>query len=447
MTAQQDSLDGLTQVYNRAGWLKAAKKAIQPNSQNKSLLFIDLDRFKFVNDSLGHDAGDELLIQVAKIIKDQVHWPEDLVGRMGGDEFVILLQHSESVAQVDSLASEIIRLVSQPISLQNAEVEIGASIGVSQYPQDSSDLTQLLKYADLAMYRAKHSGRNQTVVFQQQMIKKIEYRRQVQSELRKALKDETLELKYQPIFDQQSEQPFAVDVSISTESNPKLYTLEQEELFSIADESQVSIQLSEWLVEQSLASLSNMEECELELSIVVPIRPNHFHQKSFVDWLAEQLEVYNIAPERLVLQLNDQCLNVQRFPVEKQLNALSRLGIELAVQNYGSGNLSPLKLHDWPIDQLNLSPVFVAEITNKKSMESMAAALIKMGNMLNKKVVAYGVCTLEQQAFLMSHQCYLMQGPLLCEPLPENEVEMKCLATMKGQDEAGFMSDFEDSYD
>lgn len=426
--SSENMIDSLTQMPNRAGWLAAAESALVDGSA-KAILFMDLDRFKWVNDSLGHDAGDELLRVVSQTIKNQLNsdseqpTDNDIVGRMGGDEFVILLQNKNSIAQLEQLANQLIEKISQPIALASAEVEIGASIGVAHYPQDSHELTDLLKFADLAMYRAKHSGRNQLVVYQPEMIRQIEYRRDIQTALRQALNDGLLTLEYQAIFNCQHAQVVAVEAYLNCDELSNLSALDQAEVFAIADESQVSVQLSKWMLQSGLAYLQELDESLDDLSLVVEVRPTHFHQKGFVDWLAETLEFYEIAPERLILNLNETCLNAQRFPVQKQLQELSKLGVEVAVQSFGVGNLSPLRLHDWPVDRLHLSSLFVAEITNKRSMEAMAVALIQMGHTLNKKVVAYGVKTAEQQAMLMSQQCFLMQGPFLGETLSAQEME------------------------
>jgi len=449
-------IDSLTQMPNRAGWLAMAEETLHKDSTNKAVLFIDLDRFKWVNDSLGHEAGDELLQLVSESIKsvlqdtsvnlnasDNINIP----GRMGGDEFVVLLQGSESFIQVEEIASRIVDVISQPIALKEAEVEIGASIGVASYPQDSKSLNDLLKFADLAMYRAKHSGRNQVVFYQPEMIRQIEFRRNKQFAIRKALKEGSLCLEFQPIYECNQQEIVAVEAILNLENSPALSSLDYAEVFSIADESQVAIQLSEWMIEEGLAFIQRLDKSDLNISLVAPVRPSHFHQKTFADWLAEQLESYELTPENLILSLNDTCLNVQRFPVEKQLKTLSKLGVEVAVQSFGSGNLSPLRLHDWPIDRLHLSSMFVAEITNKRSMESMAIALIQMGLTLNKHVIAYGVRTAEQQAFLISQQCNLMQGPYFGEPLTSTEMELLLINDMEGEsDKTHFLDDFADDY-
>lgn len=452
----KNSLDSLTQMLNRAGWLAMAEEELQKNSANKAVLFIDLDRFKWVNDSLGHDAGDELLQLVSESIKSVLQEASvnlnnpasiNIPGRMGGDEFVALLQGTESVIQVEEIANRIVDVISQPIPLKEAEVEIGASIGVANYPQDSKILNDLLKYADLAMYRAKHSGRNQVVFYQPEMIRQIEFRRDKQFAIRKALKEGSLSLDFQPIHDYKQQEIVAVEVLLNLENSPALSSLDYAEIFSIADESQVAIQLSEWMIEEGLEFIQRLDKSELNISLVTPVRPSHFHQKGFTDWLAERLESYELTPENLVLSLNDTCLNVQRFPVEKQLKALSKLGVDVAVQSFGSGNLSPLRLHDWPIDRLHLSSMFVTEITHKRSMESMAIALIQMGLTLNKQVIAYGVRTAEQQAFLSSHQCNLMQGPYFGEPLTAAEMELLLINDMEGESgRTHFLDDFADDY-
>jgi EAL domain-containing protein (putative c-di-GMP-specific phosphodiesterase class I) len=304
----------------------------------------------------------------------------------------------------------------------------------------------LLKFADIAMYRAKNSGRNQVAFYQPEMIRQIQYRRSIQTELRKALKEEQLELNYQPIYNCQSHEVVAIEAMLCVEKSQKLNALEQAELFSIADESQVAVQLSEWMLDQALNFLNFQANSDVQVAMVVPVRPAHFHQKQFVDWLSERIESLEFPPQNLVLSLNENCLNAQRFPVEKQLKLLSKLGVEIAVQNFGSGNLSPLRLHDWAIDWLFLSSLFVTEITNKRSMESMAMALIQMGQTLNKKVVAYGVRSAEQQAFLLSQHCNLMQGPYLNEPMAAADMELLLLNGVVDNDESHTFLEEYDEY-
>jgi EAL domain-containing protein (putative c-di-GMP-specific phosphodiesterase class I) len=238
----------------------------------------------------------------------------------------------------------------------------------------------------------------------------------------------------------------AIEAMLCVEKSQKLNALEQAEIFSIADESQVAGQLSEWMLDQALNFLNFQANSDVQVAMVVPVRPAHFHQKQFVDWLSERIESLEFPPQNLVLSLNENCLNAQRFPVEKQLKLLSKLGVEIAVQNFGSGNLSPLRLHDWAIDWLFLSSLFVTEITNKRSMESMAMALIQMGQTLNKKVVAYGVRSAEQQAFLLSQHCNLMQGPYLNEPMAAADMELLLLNGVVDNDESHTFLEEYDEY-
>lgn len=438
--------DALTQVASRAAWLAYVQEQLATNKEHRALLFIDLDRFKFVNDSLGHDAGDFLLKHVAQLIQSVINTQLDLVGRMGGDEFVVLLQSPHSVKSFVQIANQIIAKIDQPVLIESTEVEIGASIGVAHYPNDATELDQLMKYADLAMYRAKNSGRNQLVSFNQQMVKQIEFRREVQSCVRRLLREERLQALVEPIYDCQSQQNIAVELKIDTLSDEKLHLMDQADLFALIDESQVAIELSEWMFEQGLKWLQTLNESGIELSLMLPVRPSHFHQNRFVDWLAERIDDYEVAPESIVLQLSDQSLNVQRFPVETQLRALASLGVDVAVHNFGTGHLSPLKLHDWPIAQLNLSSSYVNSMTSKKSIENLTEALIKMGHMLNKRVVAYGVNSLEQKDLLNSQNCQLMQGSLFGEAISLDEFELQHLKQVREQDDYFVDFDVNDDY-
>ncbi len=448
--------DDLTQLPNRMGWIQAAQQALdvvesKSTVLSKAVLFIDLDRFKWVNDSLGHDAGDLLLQKVARLIESVLKLQgekPDIAGRLGGDEFVVLLQAPESIARLEQVANAIVEQLSQPILLENlssadsVEVEIGASIGIACYPQDAKGLETLLKFADLSMYRAKHSGRNQVVLYQPEMLRQIERRRGIQTELRRALKEECLALDYMPVYDSRTQAVVAIEVLLNAEQSSILDNLDARDLFSIADESQTAIYLSEWMIQEALRFNQKLLQAHIEMPFILDVRPSHFQQKSFVDWFADQLEEYEVAPELIILSLNEACLNAQRFDVASQLSALSKLGIEIAVQGFGSGNWSLLRLHDWKIDRLHLSSRLVQEITNSRSLEAMTGALIQLGQTLNKKVIAYGVRSAEQLAFLNSHQCYLMQGAFLSEALSEIDMEAYLL-----EDSAGNTSNLSPYYD
>ncbi|NPA71493.1 MAG: EAL domain-containing protein [Gammaproteobacteria bacterium] len=461
-TVDTIELDDLTQLPSRKGWFSAAQASLDcadsaSVTSAKAVLFIDLDRFKWVNDSLGHEAGDQLLKRVARLIESALTQGQastslderfDIPGRLGGDEFVVLLQAPESIANLHSVAARIVELLSQPIELVSAnltnavktgpvEVEIGASIGIASYPQDATDLEGLLKFADLAMYRAKHSGRNQVVVYKPEMMRQIERRRSIQAALRHALKDGSLSLDYVPVYDSRTQTIDSVEAKLNVGQVAQLESLDCGELFAIADASQVAIYLSEWMIQTALGFNQRLGQSGIEVPFVIEVRPSHFHQKGFVNWLADQLEAYEVAPELLILSLNEACLNTQRFAVASQLSSLSKLGIEISVQGFGSGNWSLLRLHDWSIDRLQLSAQLVQEVTHSRSMESMTGALIQLGQTLNKKVIAYGVRSAEQLAFLNSHRCFLMQGDFLNIEVSEEVLEQLLLQSLVGESEQG----------
>ena len=446
-TLNTTQIDALTQLVNRAGWLEYVQRCLGHSTEPetsylKVVLFIDLDRFKWVNDSLGHDAGDILLQKVARLIEsclvlegDQA----DIAGRFGGDEFVVLIQHPKSMARVEALSNAIVKCLSQPICLSDArcnestEVEIGASIGVAHYPQDAGELEVLLKFADLAMYRAKHSGRNQVVFYKPEMMRQIERRRQVQVQLRKALKQQQLTLDYLPVFDTRNQEAVVIEAKLNFAECTELMNLDEAQLLSIADASQVGIILGEWMVTETLRFCAQLLQEGVEITCSIEIRPCHFQQKEFVTWLTEQLDFYEVPPEFLILSLSEWCLNSQRFSVVSQLTDLSKLGVDIAIRSFGSGNWSLLRLHDWPIDRLSLSPRFVQEVTYNKVIATLTETLIEMGLTLNKKVIACGVSSAEQVAFLNSHGCYLVQGSYLSEAMSESEIEAYLVQSLAGE--------------
>ncbi|MEA3405844.1 MAG: EAL domain-containing protein [Pseudomonadota bacterium] len=422
-------LDPLTQLPNRSGWMQATQLSIATSEEAetpspKAIFFIDLDRFKWVNDTLGHEAGDELLMDVARRLLQEVdlnHEFPDMIGRLGGDEFVALIQAPESFAKLELIAQRMIDSLAETIPLKAGEADIGASIGISRYPQDGTQIDTLLGLADLAMYRAKHSGRNQSVLYNPEMTRQIQRRQNLQNKIRTALRHDGFELKFKPVFSTQSQQVVALHAVIKGEDSA-LQELEPEELNAISDESQLGVKLGRWMVKASLKFLEEINELGLDIPVIVDMRPGHFQQRNLVDWLEDQLDRYEVSPEQLILAMNERCLNSNRFAVQQQLKALDRLGCELAVQDFASGQWSLQQLHDWPINQLHLSTLFVQNMLQNRSMEALAEAVLNLGHTLNKKVVAYGVNSADQQAFLKSYRCDWMHGSWLSEVLESDEV-------------------------
>ncbi len=444
--------DALTQMANRAGWLARVQQILdnQPSSKvlplKAAVLFIDLDRFKWVNDSLGHKSGDMLLQNVARLIESCLILEgehADIPGRLGGDEFVVWVQHSKSIMRVEVLANRIVQALAQPICLSEAgcdertEVEIGASIGVAYYPHDAQTVDELLKQADLAMYRAKHSGRNQVVVYTPEMLRQIERRRQVQIQLRRALKQQCLTLNYTPIVDAKNQVVEAIEATLNVSDYFEQEGLDETQLLEIVESSQIGVVLGEWMISETIRFCAQLLQEGVETLCSIEVRPSLFQQKEFVGWLTEQLETYALPPEWLVLSLSEGCLNSQRFSVSTQLKALSRLGVEIAIRSFGSGNWSLLRLHDWPIDRLNLSAQFIQAMTHDKVMATLTETLIEMGLTLNKKVVACGVENAEHMAFLNSYGCHLVQGPYLSEALSEQDIEAYLVQNLAGTSQAG----------
>ncbi len=422
-------LDPLTQLPNRAGWMQATQLAFSQaqqssSAQTKAIFFIDLDRFKWVNDTLGHEAGDQLLTEVTARLLGQVDLQAkspDLIGRIGGDEFVALIQSPHSVAQLEQVAQNMIDVLSESISLKSGEADIGASIGISRFPQDGTQIDDLLALADLAMYRAKHSGRNQYVLYNPEMTHQIKRRQGLQSQIRDALRNETFQLRFRPVYQTQTQQGVALHARLSG-GGEALQQLEPDELYAISDESQLGVKLGQWFIKACLDFLEEMNEYGFDIPIIIDVRPGHFQQRNLVDWLEEQLEIREIAAEQLILAMNERCLNSNRFAVHQQLQLLNKLGCELAAQDFARGQWSLHQLHEWPISQLHLSPFFVQSMVQNRSSEALAEAVLNLGHILNKKVVAYGVNSAEQYAFLKSYRCDWVMGNLLGSKLEADEV-------------------------
>lgn len=433
--AQYDQLTGLP---NRKLLLDRLQQGIldaKRHQQQLALLYLDLDGFKPVNDTFGHAAGDELLIQIAQAITEQIR-EGDTLARIGGDEFVILLKdvHGEGALQtgVERVAQQIIQRLGESFELSNAEVEVGASIGIALYPQDAEDGDGLMKNADMAMYRAKNNGRNQLVCYQAEMNKEAHHRLQLENQLRQLLKQDGLSLVFEPIYDLRDNSVFALDAKISVEDNANLVS-EFEEVIKVAETAFLGIELGEWQLKQALLALKQLEDSSCGTFVSVRLNPMHFRQKPFVDWLESQMVALDVSADALVLELSEACLSLPNINLTERMAALSKLGVQLHIENFGAGFSSLKHLAKLDVSAIKVSGFFSERLSMSRASESMVSAILAFAYQLDLERLATGVTSAEQLSFLRSHQCHYAQGAFFGSTVGLSELDDFVNDSLKGE--------------
>ncbi|QGX39307.1 EAL domain-containing protein [Permianibacter aggregans] len=422
---QLASYDTLTSLPNRTLFNERLRHAIahaRRNQQRVALLFLDLDRFKQINDSLGHSAGDLLLKQVANRLRANVR-EEDTVARLGGDEFTVMLEDIVTVESVGVVAGKILKACEKPFDLGGHEVVISPSIGISVYPDDGDDTATLLKNADMAMYHAKEQGRNNFQFFVSAMNEAMRRRITLESALRKALERDEFTLHYQPKMNIASGQITGLEALLRWRS-AELGSIPPDEFIPLAEDTGLIIPIGEWVLRHACQQLSDWQQ-QVELPMV-PIAVNLSIRQLMHGDLSQQIQQilngYQLDPKWLHLELTESLVMTNAAQAVGRLNAIRAMGVRLAVDDFGTGYSSLSYLRRLPIDTIKIDKAFVRDITVDEDDATIIRTIIAMAHSLKLTVVAEGVETSEQLHFLREEGCEELQGYWLSKPLPANDV-------------------------
>ena len=383
-------------------------------------MFMDLDRFKNINDTLGHAAGDVLLIETAKRLKECVR-KSDVIARIGGDEFVILLREVSDQSQVARIAQKILTAVVKPLVIHGHECRITGSIGISMFPTDALDEETLIKNADAAMYVAKEEGRNGFRFHFQDITSQSIERLTLEASLRGALERDELLLHYQPKQDLGDGGITGVEALLRWQ-HPDLGLLPPGRFIALAEESGLIVPIGKWVIETACAQNVAWQRQGLPaLPIAVNLSPRQFGDPALLSDIEAALKKSGMAPELLELEITESMVmqNVER--AMRVLKAIKSLGVMLAIDDFGTGYSSMSLLKKFPIDVLKIDRSFVREITSNSEDKAIADAIIALGRALDLTIVAEGVETPEQENFLRAHHCDQVQGYLISKPVPADE--------------------------
>lgn len=422
--------DALTELPNRVLFMDRLKHSLPRGKRNRHLsavLFMDLDRFKSVNDSLGHDHGDLLLKQTAIRLQGILR-KEDTIARMGGDEFTVLLEGFEdrdaAESTVAAIANKIIAELGKPFMLRGHEVYIGVSIGITLYPDDGIGADELLKNADMSMYYAKQNGRNNFKFYTQEMgINSIE-ELQLESYLRRALENNEFDLHFQPQVVGNGDQIVGTEALLRWR-HPKLGMVPPVKFIPIAEQNGLIGSIGAWVLREACRVQKKwMDAGFATYRMAVNLSAGQFRQPNLAEFVESVLDEIGLAPQFLELEITESILMEDTESTRETLHQLSQLGVGLAVDDFGTGYSSLAYLKRFPISALKIDRSFVSDITNDTNDAAISSAIIAMANSLGLKVIAEGVETKAQMNFLRRQGCHEMQGFYFSEPLPRSKIEV-----------------------
>lgn len=401
-----------------------------------AVLFLDLDRFKNINDSLGHPVGDLLLNGIATRLKEQLR-DIDTVARLGGDEFIILLPGLKHPRDADLIADKLLACFSAPFPAGEHELFISASIGISVYPEDGTEVATLIKNADTAMYRSKLKGRNRVERYTQDLSAQASARVSLEQDLRRALERDQLALFYQPKISLRDLSLVGAKALIRW-NHPELGEIPPERFIHLAEENGMIIQIGDWMLERVCQQLHAWHQIYEPFGpISVNLASSQLHSPKLLARIHQLLKTYELKPGCLQLKITENVITSQTEEAFVVLLQLKQLGVQLSIDDFGTGYSSLSYLKHLPLDTLKIDQSFIRGLPNDAHDAAIVRAIIALGRSMQITIIAEGVETRAQQDFLTKAGCEQIQGRIVSAPLPAEEFAATFLRL--------FISDFSDS--
>ncbi len=416
--------DQLTGVPNRLLFkdrlLQACRQAKRSN-QPFALIFVDLDRFKQINDTLGHSFGDQLLINFATRLSSSIR-ESDTVARLGGDEFVIILQNLAHVEHAEKVASTIVDTIRQPMLIFEREIQITASLGVALFPKHDDTVDGLIKKADAAMYDVKENGRNGYAIYSES-YDHCQIDRSIETELGMALNNHEFSLFYQPQINLASHQLMGVEALLRWH-HPKRGAIPPATFIPIAEESGLIVAIGEWVLHEACRQHAEWIKQGLpHLRIAVNVSDIQFRRKDFCTRVEKIIQDTGIDPKYIELELTESVVMTDPLQTVITLNELRLLGIKLAIDDFGTGHSSLSYLTRLPVDKIKIDQSFIRNIQDNPANEVIVRAIIAMGGSLGLEMIAEGVETLAELECIKRHHCQEVQGYYFSVPMPAEKFQ------------------------
>ncbi len=410
--------DALTGLPNRALLMDRILHAIEQAKRERrslALCFLDLDKFKHINDSLGHDIGDLMLKEVARRLKLTLR-DSDTVARLGGDEFVVLLEGYKSNDNISHVARKMLHTISEPMQLGSETVAVSPSIGIAIYPDDALNGTELMKHADVAMYHAKEAGRNNFQFFIREMNEKAHMQLARETRLRRAIAQQEFVNFYQPIIDSREHSIVGAEVLLRWQSSDGM--ISPAEFIPLAEDLRLIVNMTQQLLERALSDLQQWRQAGYALYLSVNLTTQHLEQPALAETVLALLKKYRLPAHALRFEITESALMRDQQSAIRTMQSLSDAGIKLALDDFGTGYSSLKYLKELPLDAIKIDRSFVQDIGIDHNDETIIDAMLSMAGSLGLYCVAEGVETEQQLAFFNKRHCYLIQGFLFSKPLP-----------------------------
>ena len=425
--------DALTDLPNRNLFLDRLQQALiraRHHDRLVAVMFMDLDRFKNINDTLGHNTGDQLLLQLSERLKHSVR-DGDTIARFGGDEFAILLDDVDNENSIAAVAQKLLQTLSEPFHVNSHELFITASIGIAIFPHDGEDPDTLLRNADVAMYRAKELGKNNYQFYSDDMSARNFERLTLENHLRHALARQQFVLYYQPQVDARLDRIVGVEALLRWQ-HPELGLVSPSNFIALLEETGLIEDVGKWVLETACQQSKIWHDAGFDdLLMSVNISSRQFNNTEFIDVLHSTLDHTGVNPECLELELTESMLMRQASSVVTALKSLNELGVRFAIDDFGTGYSSLSYLRRFPIETIKIDRSFIRDITDDPDDAAITRAIVVMARNLSLKVIAEGVETEKQLAFLEENDCHLIQGFYYSPPVPV--AEMTALLEKQGQ--------------
>jgi two-component system CheB/CheR fusion protein len=420
--------DQLTNLWNRKSFISGLDEAIlrQREANGKiAVLFLDLDRFKDTNDTLGHLVGDRMLLEIAQRLKANIQTP-DTLARFGGDEFVMFVENVADHESIDFAVNRVLQSFTRPIEVEGRSIFISASVGVTVFPDDGKSAEDLLRNADLAMYRAKAEGRRGYRYYDQQLEAEISERVSIEGELSKAIGKSDLWVAFQPQVDLRTNQIIGAESLLRWKTGSDRQ-IPIGKVIAIAEESGLILSIGEWVMRESLLQLQSWKKAGHPLKVSVNLSAVQFNQQDVFGIVMQFLRAYDIPPSALKVEITETVLLNRSARVRETLHALHGAGIGLVLDDFGTGYSSLTYLQEFPIESVKIDASFLKGIGSNGNDEAIVRGIIKLAHSLGQRVVAEGVETQHQLDFLRDFECDFAQGFLFAHPLVASEFEQHLL--------------------